>query len=178
MLRRVRRGEVLRKATCAVLLLLGAVAACQRPAPRESGPQAPGEWFVVSESTLATVDEARIGRIGFPGTPPRTVRRGRLEAPDGHPLAREGGVVIVTSVVAPNGRIARARVVRGVETPELRANLVRCLRDYEFEPAMYEGEGWAVEYSLSLRVRPPGTPGTGTDSRRSTGQTGTGRGNR
>lgn len=173
MSRRVHRGEAPRKATCAALLLLGAVAACQRPTLRESGPQAPGEWFVVSESALATVDEARIGRIGFPGTPPRIVRRGRLEVPAGHPLAREGGVVIVTTVVAPNGRIARARVVRGVETPQLRASLVRCLRDYEFEPAMYEGEGWAVEFPLSL----PGSStseGEGSGSGLSSGRTGSG----
>lgn len=170
--RRVRRGEGARTAVCAALLLLtGVVAACQRTAPRDYVPQAPGEWFVVNESALATVDEARIGRIGFPGTPPRLVQRGRLEVPDGHPPAREGGLVIVTAVVAPTGEIARARVVRGVETPGLRANLLRCLRDYEWEPAMYKGEAWAVEFQLSLIETSP-SEGERSGSVQSSGRTG------
>lgn len=119
----------------------------------ESRPE--GQWFVVSAAETASLNEDRIGRIGFPGTRPRLLRRSELQVPSGHPLARQGGVVVLETVIGPSGDIVRARVLRGLETPELRASLLRCLRAWKFAPAMYQGEPWAVGWTLTLSVRPP-----------------------
>ncbi|KAB2969700.1 MAG: TonB family protein [Thermoanaerobaculia bacterium] len=113
-----------------------------------------GQWFVVNEAEMASLDEDRIGRIGFPGTRPRLLRRSELKVPPGHPLARQGGVLVLETVIGPSGNIVQARMLRGLETPELRASLLRCLRAWKFAPAMYRGEPWPVAWTLTLSVRP------------------------
>lgn len=137
-------------------------AACQpepqkgglRPAPQVPPPP-PGPLFVVTEADLGTLDENRIGRVGFPGRP-QLLERVELELPQDHPMAQQGGVLILEIIIGVSGRIVKARVLRGPETPELRANLVRCLRDWRFTPAMYQGEAWAVSKNVTFNFWPPG----------------------
>jgi hypothetical protein len=63
--------------------------------------------------------------------------------------------MLLAAIIGPSGLIAKARVVRGIETPALRSRLVECLRGWRFEPATYRGERWAVEWHLTLNFWPP-----------------------
>lgn len=149
------------------LCLLVAIACDGRGvrSPREpaAGPpvqQPPGPWFVVDEAALALVDEERVGKVGFPGRL-QLLQRADLEPPVDHPIRRSGGVVIVHTEIAPNGRIARARLVRASPFQTLEPALVSCLRQWEFEPIRYRDEPWSVRYTISLAVHPPTrTPGS------------------
>jgi len=143
-----------------LLALLAATAlGCSDPPPRppiraaETPVKAvPSEWFAVDEAEFSTLDEERIGQIGFP--PPTLLARHELEIPPGHPFAASGGVVFVEAIVGAGGRIAKARLLRGGEWPELRENLVRCLRQWEYRPAVYQGEASAVTQVIIFNIRP------------------------
>lgn len=110
------------------------------------------EWFAVDEVELSTLDEERIGQVGFP--PPTLLTRHELEIPPGHPIASDGGVIFVEAIVGAGGRIAKARLLRGGEWPELRESLVRCLRQWEYRPAVYQGEASAVTQYVAFSFRP------------------------
>ena len=153
-----------RTAALAILILLPVAVLANRAAERriwsESAPdyraRPEASWFPVHVAEAAALDERRIGRVGFPGSKPELLRRVPLRAPAMHPLAKLGGVLIVETVVSSTGSVAKARVLAGIETPELRENLVRCLQGWRFAPAMYQGEAWAVDWNLTFRFWPPG----------------------
>lgn len=152
-------GRPVRVALLTVLVAVPVALFVHRAAVREARRQgtsllltAPASpWFDVHPADAAALDESRIGRVGFPGTRPRRLGGAELELPPGHPLAA-GGVLIVETVVAPTGRIAKARLLRGDTHPALRARLVECLRTWTFAPAVYQGEAWAVGWNITLRV--------------------------
>jgi hypothetical protein len=156
---RVPFGRPLRVALLTALLAVPLALLVQRAAVREARRQgasllltAPASpWFDVHPADAAALDESRIGRVGFPGTRPWRLSGAELELPPGHPLAA-GGVLIVETVVAPSGRIAKARLLRGDAHPALRARLVDCLRTWTFAPATYQGEAWAVGWNVTLPV--------------------------
>lgn len=125
----------------------------QAEAPSRSHRE-PGPWLPVHEAELPTLDENRIGRVGFPGRP-QLVERSELALPPDHPLSKRGGTIIVEAIIGTSGNIVKARVIAGPDDAEVRANVVQCLRSWKFTPATYEGEPWAVGMYLSLNVPAP-----------------------
>jgi len=147
-----------------LLMVLLATLSCGRPAPRHEAEPPPvppssliGKWFVVTPGDVATLDEDRIGRVGFPGRPV-LLRRREIEVPDDSEVARTGAVFVVEAIVGTSGNIVKACLRKGPEVPGLEEELVRCLRGWKFRPAFYKGEPWAVDWSLTLAVRPRKRP--------------------
>lgn len=140
-------------------LLVATAIGCGDPPPRPPirAPETPyqavaSEWFAVDEVELSTLDEERIGQVGFP--PPALLTRHELEIPPGHPITSHGAVIVLEAIVGVGGRIAKARLLRGGERPELRESLVRCLRQWEYRPAVYQGEASAVTQVIIFNIRP------------------------
>jgi hypothetical protein len=138
----------------AALLLLAGLATA--PPPQE-----PGRWFVVDPASDALVAGVTPWAIGFPGQMPRLVRRGTLKLPPDHPLSRVPYTLIVEVILAPSGRIARGRILRGPDTPTVRAALAEDLKGWLYIPAMLNGKGATVYQVLALdtlTARSPSPP--------------------
>jgi TonB family protein len=131
----------------------------------EEGQSEPGrrtepEWFVVNQAELRSIEGVPIGAVCFNGSPPKPVATRLLELPDTHPFRRGGGVVVVHTVINAKGLVVKAQILRGPETPELREAVVRCLREWRYEPARdRHGAPWAVHFMVTLAVPAPSSPG-------------------
>ena len=102
----------------------------------------PVVWFVVDEAVNRSVEGATIYHQG-PAAPV-------LLNP---PRVSEGAArVIVSAVISPDGRIARAAILRRIEGSPGQADVLATLRPLRFRPATLEGKPVAVYYNLTLPV--------------------------
>lgn len=135
----------------------------REPPPR----QEPGPVVQVHPESLGGWDEDRIYRQLGPGTrPERTVVKEVEYPPDHRPWGGKPGVLIIESVIAPDGRIARFQVLKGPHDEILDRALADALKEWRFTPAKLHGEPVAVYYTLTIEVNrqprvpqgsPPGT---------------------
>jgi hypothetical protein len=114
--------------------------------------QAPGRWFVVDPQADAMTAGVTPWAVGFPGQIPRLLHHGELDLPSDHPLSRIPYTLIVESVVAPSGRIARARILRGPDTPSVRTAIADDLKGWLYVPAMLDGKAVSVCQVLAVRT--------------------------
>jgi TonB family protein len=85
-------------------------------------------------------------------TPPRIVEKSFPSYPGDAKKERIEGVVVVQTVIAKDGSIARTRVLKGAH-PSLDAAAVAAIRGWRFEPALLDGEPVAVHYNLTINFR-------------------------
>lgn len=114
--------------------------------------QMPGRWFVVDPQADAMTTGIAPWQIGFPGQIPRLLHAGELALPPDHPLSRIPYTLIVDAVVAPSGRIARARILRGPDTPSVRTAIADDLKGWLYVPAMLDGKAVSVCQVLAVRT--------------------------
>jgi hypothetical protein len=117
------------------------------PAPQIASKIEPGPWLVVDSK----VEDALAGSLIYHQgpVPPKLQRRVSVQAP-GDPATLSWKNIIVEAVISPEGKVARARVLRGPETQGLGAALVESLRHSRFQPARLAGKPVAVYYALIL----------------------------
>jgi hypothetical protein len=143
----------------AALLLLAAPAIAMAVAARSvppTGPpntQKPGAWFVVDRQADAAMAGLTTWAVGFPGQLPHLLQRGELKLPPGHPLNRVPYTFVVELTLAPTGRIARARILRGLDTATLRAAFADDLKDWLYTPAMLDGKAVSVYQVVTIPTR-------------------------
>ena len=112
-------------------------------------------WFVVRPEELSSVESVPVFGICFSGRPPRAVERRDLEPPAAHPLRRTGGVILVHTLINAKGKVVKAQILRG--PADLQDAVVRCLRQWRFEPALAHGrKPAAVHFTVALPVEPGG----------------------
>jgi TonB family protein len=103
------------------------------------------------------VDEAHIIRQHAEMAPPRLISRKEIEyPPDYRPWGGKPGVLIVEMVIAPDGRIARFKVLRGPQDERLNPALAAAMKEWRFVPAKVYGEPVAVYYVLTIPVNAKG----------------------
>lgn len=94
-------------------------------------------------------DDPRIGRVGFPGTPPVLVKRVEPSTerigPDVH------GVVILEIIIDPQGVPCSVAVLRSLRRDADEA-AVNAVKQWRFTPAKLNGEGWPVAYNVTIEL--------------------------
>jgi TonB family protein len=107
----------------------------------------------VHPESLQGIDRSRIYRQLGGGAPPRLISRKEVEYPPDHrPWNGQPGVLIVESVIAPDGRVAQMKVLRGPQDEiQLRA-LAEILKEWRFVPAKLKGEPVPVYYTFPIPV--------------------------
>lgn len=124
-------------------------------APRHEPPprQEPGPVVPVHPESLAGWSEERIYKQLCCGSRPERIATKEVEYPPDHrPWGGKPGVLIIESVVAPDGRIARFRVLKGPHDEILDRALAEALKEWRFTPAKLEGKPVAVYYTLTINV--------------------------
>jgi len=102
---------------------------------------------------LQPVDEGTIIHQHALISRPRLIARKKVEYPPDHrPWNGQPGGLVVESVIAPDGRIARIKVLRGPQDNALNQALADALREWRFVPAKLYGKPAAVYYVLTIRV--------------------------
>ncbi|HEX2224089.1 MAG TPA: TonB family protein, partial [Thermoanaerobaculia bacterium] len=91
--------------------------------------------------------------------PPKLERRVPVEL-QADASASSQGVAIAEVVISPQGRIARARILRAPKVAGMTEAVVASLREWRFQPARLEGEPVAVYYAVTLPLADPNTPGS------------------
>lgn len=112
-----------------------------------NGDEAPYVFLVVEPPPVAGKD-LQPDRI----TPPRRLEMVAPSYPEDVKKERIEGVVVVQTVIAKDGSIARTRILKGVH-PSLDAAAVEAIRTWRFEPALLDGEPVAVYYNLTINFR-------------------------
>ena len=131
----------------------------REPPPR----QARGPVIPVHPESLQGVDEARIYHQLCGGSlPVRTASKEAEYPPDHRPWGGKPGVLIIETVIAPDGRIARVQMLRGPHDEILDRALADALKEWRFEPAKMNGKPVAVYYTLTMSVNT--APSSGTSS--------------
>jgi TonB family protein len=122
--------------------------------PHEPPPrQAPGPVVPVHPESLSGWEEDRIYRqLGGGSRPERTVVKEVEYPPDHRPWGGKPGVLIIESVIAPDGRIARFQVLRGPRDEILDRALADALKEWRFVPAKLYGTPVAVYYTMTINV--------------------------
>jgi TonB family protein len=77
-------------------------------------------------------------RVGGTLQEPRKIRDARPDYPDSAKKARVSGVVILEITIAPQGRVAEAKVIRGVH-PDLDRAALDAVKDWVYEPTKVRG---------------------------------------
>lgn len=81
--------------------------------------------------------------------PPTLEHRVAAEVPVAG-LTSPPGVAIAEVVISPDGKIARARILRAPDLAGLTDAVVTSLRDWRFQPAHLEGQPVAVYYTVTI----------------------------
>jgi hypothetical protein len=151
-MRTCRLGGLTTIAATVGLIVLAPIGCRQVPGSQPStrsspAPQEPGPWLVVDP----TVEDALAGSLIYHQgpAPPKLQRRVSVQMP-GDPTTQSWKNIIVEAVISPEGKVARARILRGPETRSLGAALVESLRHSRFQPARLAGKPVAVYYVLIL----------------------------
>jgi TonB family protein len=112
--------------------------------------------------SLQGVDEARIIRQYAEIARPRLIARKEIEyPPDYRPWGGKPGVLIVEMVIAPDGRIARFKLLRGPQDEILYQALAAAMKEWRFVPAKVQGAPVAVYYVLPIPVNEKAAPPAG-----------------
>lgn len=114
-------------------------------------------FIPVHPESLQGVDRSRIYHQLGGGAPPRLIARKEVEyPPDYRPWNGQPGVLIVETVITPDGRIAEMKVLRGPQDEVLNRALAEALREWRFVPAKLRGEPVAVYSTLPIPVNVAG----------------------
>ena len=107
----------------------------------------------VHPDSLQGIDEASIYHQLCGGDLPRLITRKKVEYPPDHrPWDGQPGVLIVESVIAPDGRIAQVKVLRGPQDEILDRALAEAFKEWRFVPAKLQGKPVPVYYTLTIPV--------------------------
>jgi TonB family protein len=99
------------------------------------------------------MDRSRIYRQLGGGAPPRIIARKEIEYPPEHrPWDGQPGVLVVESVVTPDGRIAEMKLLRGPQDEIQLPALAAALKKWRFVPAQLKGEPVPVYYTFTIPV--------------------------
>lgn len=137
--------------TCGVFLLLLACGHEGRSAPRPSRPQSPGPWFPVYSDSLRGRDESTIIHQHARARRPSLIERKEPVFPPGHePFGGRPGALVVETVIAPDGRIARSRILKGSRDVTTGKAIAEAFRGWRFSPATVDGKPVPVYYVLTI----------------------------
>ena len=133
----------------AVTLLLACSAESDRSRP--SSVRGPGRGPIPSKEfgRGPCADDPRIGRVGFPGTPPVLVKRVEPITEQIAPGVR--GVVIIEIIIGPDGVPCSVAVLRSLRRDADEA-AVNALKQWRFIPAKLNGQGWPVVYNVTVAI--------------------------
>lgn len=143
-------------------LLLVLLCACKAgrqaaPPPRIDYKSIP--WVQLHPESLRGTREDRIFHQHCTATRPVLITRKKPVFP---PSKARAGVWIVDTVIAPDGRLARFRLLKGPSRDKATVRaLGDALKEWRFEPAKVEGKPIAVFYVLTVNVHvEPGSAAT------------------
>jgi TonB family protein len=112
------------------------------------------DWFIVNPTELPSLQGSPIYGVCFSGHAPKAIVKSELRLPVGHPLRSSGGVLIVHTLINAKGSVVKAQILKGPDSPELRAAVADCLARWRFEPAFdAHGKPAAVHFTISLAVK-------------------------
>jgi len=117
------------------------------------------DWFVVDAAEAEVIAGIGEDRILLNAIAPVLLERPEFVMPDRDSPVPWYGVILVHTIVGPNGRIARARIDKGPVLQGLEEAIARCLRDWRFTPGHLPGGGpRAVHYYVRLPISRPRIP--------------------
>ncbi|MFL6232721.1 MAG: TonB family protein [Thermoanaerobaculia bacterium] len=125
------------------------------PEAQAAAPSEPGPWLTVDRQAESALDGALVYHQG--PAPPKLLHRTAVYVPAG-PGALPRGVVIVETVISPDGRVVKARVLKAPKVEGLPSAVVESLREWRFEPARLAATPVAVYYTLTLKLEPQDNP--------------------
>lgn len=116
-------------------------------------------WVQLHPESLRGTREDRIFHQHATATRPVLITHRKPVFP---PSKARSGVWIVDAVIAPDGQIARFRLIKGPSRDEATVRaLADALAGWKFEPAKVEGKPIAVFYALTVNVHvEPGSAAT------------------
>ena len=131
------------------LALLTIVQCGGTPASQAKPPQKiePGPWQVVDDDVNRSLGGHNIYHQG--PRPPKLEYRAPVEVPSAH-AGSLPSVAIAEIVISPDGKIARARILRAPDFAGLTNAVVTSLRKWRFQPARLEGKPVAVYYTVTV----------------------------
>jgi hypothetical protein len=123
------------------------------PSAQPPQTQEPGVWFVVDPAADARLAGLIICQIGCGDGRPTLLERRELQLPQAHPLRRVPYVFIVETIVAPTGKVARARVLKGPDAASTREALRESLTGWRFTPPTQHGQPVGLTYVVTMSSR-------------------------
>ncbi|HET9210779.1 MAG TPA: TonB family protein [Thermoanaerobaculia bacterium] len=126
-----------------------------RPAVQAAARGEWGPWLMVDPRANSALEGAPIYHQG--PAPPKLLHRAAVRI-TADPAALQWRNVIVEAVISPEGRIAKARVLRAPEIKGLQSAIIESLREWRFEPARLAASPVAVYYTLTLPLVQQGRP--------------------
>lgn len=123
------------------------------------------DWFVVDAAEAEAVARDGEDRVLLNAIAPVLLERPEFVMPDRESPEPWYGVILVHTIVGPNGRIARAQVDKGPAMPGLEEAIARSLRGWRFTPGHLPNDcPRAVHYYIRLPVFPARSAPSGATS--------------
>ena len=137
--------------TVVLLVIVGASVGCRYESAPAPPPRLPEQDISFTADTAGAWDKTRV-------TPPEVLDRPALgfsrQYPSGHLPAPRGAAPKITLIVAADGTVERLEVRdwSGVESDQLRSDLLKYLSKWRFRPSRDEN-GMAVRTEVPITIR-------------------------